>query len=172
MEEPITLADGLQVAVRAIQPDDVPLLQRFAARLSPRTVYQRFGQHLRELSPVMLARFTNLQPGRERALVALEPPGGEFIAVGRYAPNADGRTAEFALTVADAWQGRGIGSALMERLCEAAARDGYEALYAHILGDNRDMLDLASRFGFTPVSRAFNEVTVMRSLDRRQQSGE
>src|SRR3954470_22706867 len=165
MEDPITLRDGVKLTVRAIKPDDVPLLQRFAARLSARTVYQRFGQHLRKLSAAMLARFTRLEPGRERALVVLEPGTDEFIAVGRYAPNADGRTAEFALTVADAWQGRGIGSALMERLCEAAARDGYEALYAHILGDNRDMLDLASRFGFTPVSRAFNEVTVMRSLD-------
>jgi acetyltransferase len=90
--------------------------------------------------------------------------GGEFVAVGRYAPNPDGRTAEFALVVADAWQGKGLGRALLERLVRAATTAGYEALYGIILGANRDMLDLAARLGFVEEARSGTEVTVVRRL--------
>ena len=164
MEDEITLRDGTRVPVRIIRPEDAPRLERFASALSPRSVYQRFGQHLKQLTPQMVKRFTNLDPERELALVALDPGSGEFIAVGRYTPNADGRTAEFALTVVDAWQGKGLGRVLLERLCTAARAAGYEALHGQILGDNHEMLDLAARLGFIPLSRSVNEVTVVRRL--------
>jgi acetyltransferase len=150
--------------VRLLRPEDAPLLQRFASRLSERSRYQRFMQHLRELPPHMLARFTHLDPERELALLALEPHSGEIVAVGRYAPSPEGRTAEFALTVADAWQHQGLGRALLERLCEAARLHGYEALCGHVLADNRDMLELAARLGFVPVGRDGAHLTVMRRL--------
>jgi len=110
----------------------------------------------------MLARFTQLDYDRELALVAVFD--GEFIAVGRYAPDADGLTAEFALVVADAWQGKGVGRALLERLCDAARDAGYKALYGHILDANREMLELAARLGFVEDARAGNEVRVARAL--------
>jgi acetyltransferase len=89
----------------------------------------------------------------------------EFLAVARYLPNPDGATAEFALTVADAWQGKGVGRALLPLIVEAARDAGYRALYGHILGANRDMLDLSARLGFVEESRTGDEVTVVRSLD-------
>src|SRR5438105_3125001 len=162
MEDEITLRDGASVPVRAILPEDAPLLERFASALSPRSVYQRFGQHLKKLTPQMVKRFTNLDPERELALVALDPGSRELIAVGRYAPNADGRTAEFALTVADAWQGKGLGRALLERLCAAAREAGYLALYGYIMEANREMLDLARHLGFIEESRSLTDVTVVR----------
>ena len=121
-------------------------------------------QHLRELPPQMLERFTRLDPRSELALVALDPESREIVAVGRYAPNPGGNTAEFGLTVADAWQHQGLGRALLERLCEAARMHGYEALCGHVLADNRDMLQLAARLGFLPAGRAGAELTVMRRL--------
>jgi acetyltransferase len=121
-------------------------------------------QHLPELPPRMLARFTQLDYDRELALVALDRRDGEFIAVGRYAPNADGTSAEFALTVADAWQGKGLGSALLKQLCQSAREAGYRALDGYILADNHEMLELAHRLGFTEVSRDASEVIVMRKL--------
>jgi acetyltransferase len=88
----------------------------------------------------------------------------EFIAVGRYAPNPDGVTAEFALAVADEWQGKGLGHALLLRLCDAARAAGYEALVGHILEANREMLELAAHLGFTEKSRSADAVTVVRRL--------
>jgi acetyltransferase len=164
LEGELELRDGSRVRVRPIRPEDAELELAFFAGLSERSRYHRFMQHLPELPPRMLARFTQLDYDRELALVALDPRRNEFVAVGRYAPNADGKSAEFALTVADAWQGRGLGSALLERLCLTAGEAGYEALYGHILPDNVDMLQLANRLGFSEVTRDAAEIVVRRPL--------
>lgn len=162
LEEEIALRDGRRVRVRPIRPHDTALLQRFFAGLSERSRYQRFMQYVSELSPAMLARLTRVDYHRELALLALD--GDELIAVGRYAPDVDGRDAEFALVVADAWQGKGLGRLLLERLVSAARTAGYEALYGHILEANRDMLDLARNLGFAAAGRSGDAVTVKRSL--------
>jgi acetyltransferase len=162
LEGEIRVRDGHVVKVRPIRPEDAERELRFFNGMSAQSRYQRFMQYMRELTPRMLARFTQLDYDRELALVALWQ--GDFVAVGRYAPNADGVTAEFALAVADAWQGKGLGHALLERLCDAARRAGHTALVGHILEANRDMLALASHLGFVETARSGDEVTVVRKL--------
>jgi len=162
LETELELRDGVRVPLRPMRPEDVELEKRFFDGLSDRSRFQRFMQHLPQLPPKMLARFTQLDYDRELALVALH--AGEFIAVGRYAPNADGETAEFALVVADAWQGRGLGRRLLERLREEARKAGYKALYGNIMEANHEMLDLARRLGFTVESREGADVTVISRL--------
>ena len=162
LEEELVLRDGARLRLRPMRPEDAELERAFVDGLSERSRYQRFMQALPRLSPQMLARFTQLDYDRELALVALHQ--GRFVAVGRYAPNADGETAEFALVTADGWQGKGIGRALLERLCRAARDAGYRALYGHILTANRDMLNLAERLGFREVSRDGGTVSVARQL--------
>jgi acetyltransferase len=162
LEGVIRLRDGREVQVRPIRPEDAARERRFFERLSERSRFQRFMNHLKELPPRMLARFTQLDYDRELALVALWQD--EFVAVGRYAPNADGTSAEFALTVADDWQGKGLGQALLERLVEAARAAGYRALVGTILEANRDMLALAAHLGFVEQSRSGSEVSVARPL--------
>ncbi|HZM33140.1 MAG TPA: bifunctional acetate--CoA ligase family protein/GNAT family N-acetyltransferase [Burkholderiales bacterium] len=162
LEEELALRDGTRLRVRPMRPEDGELERRFFDGLSERSRYQRFMQYLPRLPEPMLARFTQLDYDRELALVCVA--GSEFVAVGRYAPNADGITAEFALVVADAWQGKGLGRALLERLCRYAREAGYQALYGHILHANRDMLDLAARLGFVEHARTDAEVTVVRRL--------
>jgi acetyltransferase len=164
LEGEMTVRGGLRVPVRPLRPEDAELELRFFGRLSERSRYQRFMQHLPKLPPRMLARFTQLDYDRELALAALDPATGEFIAVGRYSPNADGATAEFALVVDDAWQGKGVGRAVLERLCTAARAAGYTALYGYILQANHEMLDLAERLGFVEESRTGSDVTVVRKL--------
>jgi len=162
LEGEIRVRDGRAVRVRPIRPEDAGREKRFFDGLSERSRYLRFMQYLSQLPPRMLARFTQLDYDRELALVALWQD--EFVAVGRYAPNQDGVTAEFALAVADAWQGKGVGHALLERLCEAARAAGYRALYGHILEANREMLELAAHLGFAEQSRRGSEVSVVRPL--------
>ena len=162
LEGTLRSRDGREVRVRPIRPEDAERERRFFERLSERSRFQRFMNYLKELPPRMLARFTQLDYDRELALVALWQD--EFVAVGRYAPNADGMSAEFALTVADDWQGKGLGHALLERLCEAARAAGYDALVGNILEANRDMLALAAHLGFVETARSGSEVTVTRWL--------
>jgi acetyltransferase len=164
LEGKMRLRDGSVVAIRPIRPEDAALESRFVDALSERSRYQRFVSQLAHLTPQMLARFTQLDYDRELALVVLPPGAPEFIGIGRYVPNADGETAEFALTVADAWQGRGVGGALLERLCDCARAAGYRALEGYILHGNQEMLDLARRLGFEPSGSDGELATVSRTL--------
>lgn len=164
LEGTLGLRDGSSVPVRPIRPEDAGLERRFFDGLSERSRYQRFLNQMAQLPQQMLARFTQLDYDRELALVALDPSSGEFIGVGRYAPNSDGETAEFALTVADAWQGRGVGRALLERICDCARAAGYKTLFGHILNANRDMLGLAEQLGFAHAGSDGDLVTVARPL--------
>ena len=162
LEGEIRLRDGRTLRVRPIRPEDAEREKRFFERLSQHSRYQRFMNYLKELPPQMLARFTQLDYDRELALVALSQD--EIVAVGRYAPNPDGRSAEFALAVGDDWQGKGIGQALLERLVAAARAAGYQALVGNILEANRGMLELAAHLGFAERSRDGSAVTVARPL--------
>lgn len=164
LEGELKLRDGSTVVTRPIRPEDAALERRFFEGLSEKSRYQRFLNQMAQLPPQLMARFTQLDYDRELALVALAPDSGEFIGVGRYAPNADGETAEFALTIADAWQGKGIGRALLERLCDCARAAGYRTLYGHILHANREMLELAERLGFTKSASDSELISVARAL--------
>ncbi len=87
---------------------------------------------------------------RDMALAATTMLGGgeALIGVARYVRDKTGDSAEFALVVADSWQGRGIGSRLLGKLIEAAHRRRVKRLYGDILATNRPMLELARKLGF------------------------
>ena len=122
--------------------------------LSDETRYLRFFYRMHELTPAMLARFTQVDYDRELALVAVveDPRAGErvsFAGVARYIENPDRTSAEYAIVVHDAWQRQGIGRALMERLIAAAKRKGLARLEGGVLRENARMLAFVESFGFT-----------------------
>ena len=137
------------VLVRPIRPEDASIEAAFVDGLSDRSRHLRFFSQARSLSPVMLARFTQVDYERELALIAL-PVGAPapMIGVARYSPNPDGESCEFAVTVADAWHGRGIGTILMQQLIEAAKAAGYRRMTGSVLAANGGMLQLARDLGF------------------------
>ncbi len=124
--------------------------QRFVKSLSDRSRYFRFMNSVRELTPAMLMRFTQIDYDREMAFVAVrsEPGRDEEIAVSRYVTNPDGRTCEFAIVVADAWQGKGLGRRMLETLIAVARTRGLEMMIGHILATNEPMLRLCVKVGF------------------------
>jgi acetyltransferase len=145
------LADGTNITIRPIRPEDAAIEQSFVKRLSPQSKYFRFMQGLNELTQEMLVRFTQLDYHRELALIAVvEVDGVETeLGVARYVVNPDGRTCEFALVVADEWQGKGIGSQLMTELMNAARQRGFEEMTGEVLAGNGNMLELMKNLGFT-----------------------
>ncbi len=144
-----TGADALDLRVRPIRPEDAALEAAFVQDLSDRSRHMRFFSQARELSESMLARFTQVDYERELALIALlRDSDAPMIGVARYTPNPDGESCEFAVTVADAWQGRGVGSLLMSRLIDAARGAGYRHMTGSVLAANRGMLDLSKALGF------------------------
>jgi acetyltransferase len=145
------LADGIDIKIRPIRPEDASIEQSFIRELSPQSKYFRFMQGINELTQQMLIRFTQLDYSRELALIAvLESPEKETeLGVARYVMNPDGESCEFALVVADKWQHRGIGSNLMNALIEAARQRGIKRMEGEILAGNHNMLKLTENLGFS-----------------------
>lgn len=145
------LPDGTNVVIRPIRPEDAVIEQAFVRNLSERAKYMRFMQTIEELTPSMLARFTQIDYDREMALIATTEKDGQEvqIAVCRYITQPDGLSCEFAVVVADAWQHRGVGHRLMAQLIEAARDRGLRVMEGDILADNYEMLTLAESLGFT-----------------------
>lgn len=146
----LQLADGTNITIRPIRPEDADIEQSFVRKLSPQSKYFRFMQTLNELTPEMLVRFTQLDYNRELALIAVMEKAGIEVELGvaRYVMNPDGKSCEFALVVADEWQHRGIGSQLMTHLMEAARERGFSSMDGEILADNQKMLELVKGLGF------------------------
>ncbi|HEY3179381.1 MAG TPA: GNAT family N-acetyltransferase [Casimicrobiaceae bacterium] len=149
----IALQDGTTLPVRPIMPEDAELELAFVHGLSDEARYFRFFYQLHELTPAMLARFTQVDYDRELALVVLAPTakGEQFIAVARYIANPDRESAEFAIVVTDEWQHRGVARALMKHLIAAATVRGFARLRGTILRANQKMVRFTTALGFRVV---------------------
>jgi acetyltransferase len=147
----VYLRDGTPVRLRPILRSDLELERRFVEGLSPRTGYQRLLSGRRP-TPAELERWTDVDPAREIALIAVAVDGGteRQVGVARCVLDEEDPTRwDFAIVVGDAWQGQGLGKALLQRLIQCADDAGVPALSSIVLSDNRSMLALAQGLGFT-----------------------
>jgi RimJ/RimL family protein N-acetyltransferase len=137
-----------ELTVRPIRPADKDALLDLFERLSPRSRLRRFLAPKPSLSRRELAYFTEVDHRTHEALVALTADG-TFVGVGRYA-SGTGQTevADVAFAVADAWQGRGIGTALAVLIVERARMNGVGRLQATTLPENGPSRRLLARMGF------------------------
>lgn len=149
------LKDGTHVTIRPIRPDDEPLMVRFHQTLSEDSVYFRYLGPLKLSQRIEHRRLIKVcrdDYDRELALVAerREGEGGraDILAVGRLIKFHDLQEAEFAVVVADAYQGSGLGMQLMRRLIRIARNEGHLRLTGYILPDNRPMLHICEKLGF------------------------
>ncbi len=145
------LGDGTELTIRPIRPEDADMEQAFVRALSPEARYFRFMHSVEELTPEMLVRFTQIDYSREMAMVAVvdADDGRKQIGVARYVINPDGESCEFAVVVADEWQKKGIGSALMQGLMDSAQYHRLNSIEGAVLADNRDMLALMESLDFS-----------------------
>lgn len=145
-EMDVLLTDGTPVHVRPIHPSDAPALVTFHAKLSADTVYRRYFAAHPHLSAAEAEHFAVVDYARRFALVATE--GEELIGVARYEQTERPEVAEVAFVVADAYQGRGIGSLLLEHLAGAARERGVRRFVADTLFGNGPMLGVFRDAGF------------------------
>ena len=145
--------------MRPIHPDDASMLQEMMQHLSAESRYFRFVSSIVELPPAMLARFTLIDYDREMALVAVfkerqTGPDGKIIekerivGVSRYITNPDQSSCEFALVVADDFNGKGLGSRLMLCIMDVAREKGLAEIEGLVLSQNSAMLRLMKSLGF------------------------
>jgi acyl-CoA synthetase (NDP forming)/RimJ/RimL family protein N-acetyltransferase len=152
-EADVVLRDGSVAHLRPITPADAEAVRRFHAGQSDESIYMRFFAPLRQLSDRDVERFTNVDYHDRVALVATVRDG--IIGIGRYdriTPTA----AEVAFNIADSYQGRGIGSVMLEHLAVIAWESGIEEFTAEVLPQNRKMMSVFSDAGYE-VERRFED---------------
>ncbi len=147
--ERVVLPDGSEVILRPIRSEDAPLLlEGFAHEFGDESRYLRFMAPKKRLSPSELSYFTDIDHDRHEAMGALDPASGTGVGIARFVrERAGAKTAEAAVAVADAWQGRGLGGVLLDRLAERAREVGVTEFNASLLSTNRAMLALFGRLG-------------------------
>jgi GNAT superfamily N-acetyltransferase len=151
---PTVLRDGRSVWLRAVRPSDAAASGRFFEALSMTARRRRFHGAVNALPAAALAAMTNPDPWRELVLVAeplaadADDGGARLVGEARFAiDGGDPHVAEFALAVADEWQGHGLGRRLLERLVVEGRRRGLWRLHGDVLVDNAPMQALMNAVG-------------------------
>jgi acetyltransferase len=149
------LADGTAVSVRPIRPEDEPMMVEFHGTLSDQSVYYRYFSALslrQRTNHARLARLCFVDYDREIALVAvlndpktLKPA---IVGVGRLCREHGRPAAEFAVVVSDAWQRRGLGTRLLQRLVDVGRAERLTRISGIILAENGGMRRACERVGF------------------------
>jgi len=169
--ERVTLGPGLEVLIRPIRPEDRHLMAEGLSNLSPEARYKRFFAPVESFSESDLTYLTEIDHSRHEALVAVDPEDGSLVGVARYvcitrsdesiavpgradedegpdghpgtAQRNDGLTeAEVAVIVGDPWQGKGLATALLQRLTRRASEEGIDYFVAIVMEDNDGATEL------------------------------
>ena len=159
---PIALRDGSRIRVRRLRRADRKLLLQGFHRLSPESRYRRFLSPTPELSAGAVRHLVEIDHRDHEALIALDERLGEAVGVARYVRDrARHDAAEVAVTVVDDWQGRGLGTLLLEGITMRAREEGVDTFTALMLAENTQMMDLLERLGAVRVvDRAAGAVEV------------
>lgn len=157
---------GKPVTIRPMCAADADIEAEFVRNLSPQSRHYRFLGGVRDLSDKELKRLCDVDGHRSMAFVATvrENDHETGIGVSRYAPSTSGDTCEMAVTVADAWQNKGLGTRLARQLIQHAREQGVRRLYSSDLADNSAMRHLAGDLGMTAMPDPEDSHQVIYSL--------
>jgi acetyltransferase len=158
------LSDGTEVTLRPIRPADEPLWRELMESCSPATMRSRYCGLFKPSIHEIAARYCCFDYDREMGIAAeiTEDDRPKFIGVGRLLCDPVGEAAEFAVIVGDRWQGRGLGSLLMDHCLAIARQWGIRSLMAEVSPANQRMLRMFKRRGFTLDRTVASDVVVVR----------
>lgn len=140
------LADGAEIVIRPVEPGDRHEIDVGFARLSAVSRLHALRQPVEHLTGRQLAELTGVDHDSHEVLVAFSSADGECVGAARFARSPDDPAeAEFTCTVADRWQGRGVGTALVERLAARARALGVERFAVVVLVDDEAARRLVRR---------------------------
>jgi acetyltransferase len=144
------LKDKRTCTIRPIRPGDAAHFQEFVRALKARSRYSRFFSSLNELSPRSLARYTQIDYGRELTLIATidSEDKPELLGEANYSCLPGGKICEFAIVIADDLGGLGLGSGLMRCLMAAAREQEIQVMRGEVLANNEAMLALMEALDF------------------------
>ena len=146
---------GDRLLIRPIRPEDEPKIVVFHGKLSEQSVHMRYlagVSYQRRIAHERLTRVCAIDYDREMALVAerLEKDNrrGDIVGVGRLIRDIESNSGEFALLVADDFQGRGLGAELLRRIIEVGRDEKLRMIQGWIAPSNTAMTNLSRELGF------------------------
>jgi acetyltransferase len=145
------LADGTEVTLRPIKPEDEPMWMELLRSCSRETIYSRFRYFFFWESHEVATRYCYIDYDREIAIVAEIAEGEKrrLVGVGRLVADPMRDSVEYAVLIGDAWQDKGLGSLLTDYCIEIAKDWGIKKLMAVTTSDNQRMLAVFRKRGFT-----------------------
>jgi len=161
------LNDGSHVLIRPLRPQDREREKAFIENLSPATRHQRFLGEIKEVGEQLLNQLMDVGTPQRVAYVALVHDNGELREVGisRYAQvDEQPLHCEFAVTIADEWQGKGLGALLMQHLIDEARNNGFQQMYSVDSAANYSMRRLAKQLGMRSAIDPDDATQVIHSL--------
>ena len=166
----VWLAGGERVVIRPVLPQDEDLTTAYFRGLSAPARYNRFMMSMRELPSELMRRLAQVDYANHLALVAEVFADGHetVVAEARYVRCEDASVAEFAVSVAEPWQGKKLASLLLGKLADRAAAEGVRRMVGQTLAGNIRRLALARKAGFT--IRRSAEVRGLMLLERQLQA--
>ncbi|HGN1305224.1 TPA: bifunctional acetate--CoA ligase family protein/GNAT family N-acetyltransferase [Proteus mirabilis] len=165
LEETFFLRDSKPCFIRPILPEDEPLLKTFINQVTKEDLYYRYFSEISEFTHDDLANMTQIDYDREMAFVAIRHPHDdpEIIGVARAMADPDNQQAEFAILVRSDLKGNTLGHQLMMKLINYTKAHGIKRLTAITMPENRNMISLAKKLGFS-VEVQFDEGIVNLNL--------
>ncbi len=150
--EPFVLKNNKKIIIRPIKPEDEPLIIKFHYDLSEQSVYLRYLQPLdlkHRITHERLIKICFLDYDREIALVAYDPEKHQILGVGRLSHHPYLKESEYAILIADRYQGMGLGKKLLSNLIEIGRKEGRKTIYGIVLKNNVSMIKVCEKLGFT-----------------------
>ena len=142
------LKNGAEVVLRPIKAEDEGGFNELIKSLSAESMRFRFFEIIKEMPHDRLARFCNLDYDRQIAIVAELQDNKQIIGAGRVIAEPSRKSGEFAVLIADQWQGLGLGSRLMDYVISVGKDMRLERIFAYVLSNNYKMLRLCGKKGF------------------------
>ncbi|MDI9240267.1 bifunctional acetate--CoA ligase family protein/GNAT family N-acetyltransferase [Lysobacter sp. LF1] len=163
-ERTITLADGDTAFVRPVRPEDEEMFRTFFGRVSDEDLRMRFFQTVRNFSHEFIAQLTQLDYARSIALVAIAPDTGEMLGAVRLHADANYDRGEYGILVRSDLKGHGLGWRLMQIMIEYARWLGLRVVEGEVLQENRTMIAMCQRLGFSVVTHPDDPGLVVATL--------
>ena len=153
LETDVILRTGGSVHIRPARPDDAERVEDYLIGLSPESRRLRFWGPSIDVRKVA-ADAVQIDYHDHLTLLALEGGAEGLVVAGAQYIRSDASRAEISVSVADDFQGRGLGSILVAHLAQAAAAEGISSFYAVVMPENHGMIDVFRRSGFILSIRA------------------
>jgi len=146
-----TTSKGLEALLRPVKISDEDLIKDFFYALSDQSLYRRFLSQRKDMPHERLQEFVVIDYSKEMVILAVLPKDEQelIVGIGQYSILEPSNTAEVAFAVRDEYQNKGIGTELLRYLANLAKRQGLEGLYAEVLLENKPMLRVFEKMGFT-----------------------